>query len=74
MGILEKGTYKNTMIKYIFISTPLSCSKINAQTMIGKTDEAEVGASCKQANWGGCMIYKYNAFTFKKDTVIVSAD
>ena len=40
--------------------------------IIGKTYIAEVGASCKQMDNGGCMIYFYCSFKFEKDSVLVS--
>jgi hypothetical protein len=56
----------------LLITTLLSSYKYNTHPIIGKTYEAEVGASCKIYAKGSCMIYEYDALTFKKDTVMVS--
>ncbi|MES2592819.1 MAG: hypothetical protein V4608_13125 [Bacteroidota bacterium] len=40
--------------------------------IIGKTFKAKEGATCKEFNDGGCMIYTYLLLNFNKDSVVVS--
>ena len=39
---------------------------------IGKIYKAQISASCKLMNDGGCIIYTYRVLTFSKDSVLVS--
>lgn len=57
-----------TIILLIFSFT----NSIAQNKIVDKTYVAQVGASCKKMDNGGCMIYSYCSFKFEKDSVLVS--
>ena len=61
-------------MKNLFLVVIISISlKLYSQnTLVGKKYKAEISASCKEMNDGGCMIYNYCILEFEKSIVKVS--
>ena len=61
-------------MKHFFLIVLLCISlKLYSQNaIIRKTYKAEISASCKEMNNGGCMIYNYCILEFEKSIVKVS--
>ena len=69
MAWLKNNNMKNLFLVLIF---SISLKLYSQNAIVGKAYKAEISASCKEMNDGGCMIYNYCILEFEKNIVKVS--